>query len=153
MENELTHYGVKGMKWGVRRNPSRAYRKASTKANKLREKSDEAYTASRKAEMKAAKATSKYTKAKYKSDIDSWGSPSARKLNKLADISAKATYDAAVKKYEAYTTSKRFRDWHSKMAEVFSGIGVSQIDPLDLQSGRDYVRMLVQDQVDQEEKY
>ena len=38
MENELRHYGVLGMKWGVRRNSSKTYAKASKKLSKLDKK-------------------------------------------------------------------------------------------------------------------
>ena len=33
--NELQHYGVLGMKWGVKRNPTKAYIKASKKRDRL----------------------------------------------------------------------------------------------------------------------
>lgn len=33
--SELTHYGVLGMRWGVRRNPTKAYTKAKKKREKI----------------------------------------------------------------------------------------------------------------------
>ena len=59
MNNELYHYGVVGMKWGVRRgNSAGAYAKASKKLNRLDHKADKAvekaYNKKSKADMKAS---------------------------------------------------------------------------------------------------
>lgn len=88
--DELMHYGVKGMKWGVKHNPERAFTKANAKyekyqakVNKLKTKSDKATAKKykranplirteisdaryRNASRKADKATAKYLKAKRK---------------------------------------------------------------------------------------
>lgn len=54
----LSHYGVLGMKWGVRHDPKKAYSRATKKFNRLASKSDKAMDKSgkqrHKAERKAA---------------------------------------------------------------------------------------------------
>lgn len=67
-ENELKHYGVLGMKWGVRRNPSKAMEKASKKLNKLNAKANKQLEKSVKARYGFLGSESKYKKSKAKAE-------------------------------------------------------------------------------------
>lgn len=52
-KDHLAHYGVLGMRWGVRKDARGAYTKASKKFNRLANKSDEQYLKSQKYSRKA----------------------------------------------------------------------------------------------------
>ena len=71
MEDELKRFGVLGMKWGVRRNSSKTYAKASKKLSKLDKKVERKtknFGNEKKAKAKVGKAQYKQEKAVAKAD-------------------------------------------------------------------------------------
>ena len=81
---ELYHYGVLGMKWGIRKNPSRAYTKAVRKKAKLEDRALDART-------KAAKAARKSRSFLRSDEQRDYQSDKATKLNlKSAKLEKKA---------------------------------------------------------------
>ena len=144
---DIYHYGVLGMKWGVRHNPSKAYRKASIKANKLRDRYDRANSKSLKADAKSSKAAFRAAKSRRKdkkqADSDVYESSSRTKRlearSKKADKKASKRTKAASK---AMTVSTK---WERKMGKAFRDTKISEISESDLEVGRDYIYMLIDD--------
>lgn len=113
-EEELKHFGVVGMKWGVRKNPSKTYGKASKKANRLNKKSVKAFNRVNKANKKVE-----------------------------SDPSNQQYIDKAAKKQFAYERKQKKADkWISSMEKTFRKVNVSDITQKDMIVGKDYAYML-----------
>lgn len=104
--DELRHYGVLGMKWGVRKGQTqKAYTKASKKLQKLNNMADKAQQKSRKAMLKAEK-------KRY-----SW-------------FASEEDYEEALAKaqkvqYEANKKIHKAHKWYESMEKVFKDTDVS----------------------------
>lgn len=106
MDNqELKHYGVLGMKWGVRRgNTSGAYEKASKKLKKLDDRVE-------KAKAKSRKATDKADRRVYGLATSGMRARAKRKANKAS--------------YKVAKNARKAQKWLSQMEKTFKSTNVS----------------------------
>lgn len=117
----LQHYGVMGMKWGVRRNPSRAYAKAVKKKKRLEDSSANLALKSAKLEQKYLKKDARATTAKK-----------IAKARKLHAKSVKLNLRSA-------KLRKKGLKWTSAMDKTFAGYTVSQVPKETILGGQKYV--------------
>lgn len=122
-DDELMHYGVLGMKWGVRRNASKALGKAVKKAAKLDDKVDKAQKKVDKRSAKLEKIGKRYSGFGFASRGDLAGATQKY-------YSAKKKLDKKIKKSEK---------WKNKMRESFKDVTMSSIDAEVISNGRQYV--------------
>lgn len=125
--DELEHYGVVGMRWGVRKDKDKAYAKSMKKLSaldkKAQKKKDRSDKYSAKADRKAAKAN---TVRSYRK---------SQKLTKQAHknyVRAHRTLKSSIR------ARKRAEKWVNEMNKTFTGMTVGGITSDQISLGRKY---------------
>ena len=107
-ESDLYHYGVPGMRWGVRQNPQKVYLKALNKANKLQKR---AFIL----QEKASNAQEKARKSRYG----------------ITDIGRTVWKNRQIKSGKALRkadkASRKAEKWVGKMNRIFTDFPLSAI--------------------------
>lgn len=128
----LEHYGVLGMKWGVRKDPDKAYSRAGEKLAKLDKKSQKFSAKGSKREQKAlgkqARASSAILFKKYK----------ARRAAKMTKKALGAYQKAQRAQVKAYR-------WNESMKKVFSGVKVNNMNADYVALGEKYSKTTLDD--------
>lgn len=163
-ENELMHYGVLGMKWGVHKgNVSQAYGKATTKRRKLENNVTKAKKAYEKATVKANTGVS-YKYQKLQAKADRLQSKADRKkygfftnANKAAKLQVKADrvqykankYKSRYEKRQAkagrtkaqYIKAQRKAErWIKAMDKTFKDYDVNNLPTEKINKGKEFVK-------------
>ena len=118
MTDELYHYGVFGMKWGVKRNPGAAYTKATSKSSRLVNQ----YI------NKSSRANSYNENAR------------SRERRYITEIGRGVT-ERQIKKavkldHKAEKARKKAVNWNKKISKAFKNADVSKIDNSVVDAGR-----------------
>ena len=122
----VCHYGVLGMKWGVHKNPSKAFGKATRKADRLNRRVDRAVTKVSRKEKKLARVNRSYTGIGFAG---------------VRDVGhASANYYKAQKKL--LKRQNKAKKWIGAMETTFANTKVSEISQKDLALGKQYIYML-----------
>lgn len=134
----LEHYGVLGMKWGVRKDPDRAYERASKKLKKLDTQLTSRRTRQSRIEYRFNKKNNRLSRKV------------ARARTENQQIKAFKRYRRAIrplenKKYRAIRradkTLKKAERWAKEMESTFKNVELSNVDPEISELGRRYLQM------------
>lgn len=128
--HELEHYGVLGMKWGVRRNPDLAYSKAGAKLSKLDSKVSTLTTKGAKREQKAIK------KQRRASSAILFPKHKAKVASRATRKALKAYQKAQEKQIKAYR-------WNAEMKRAFANTKVNNANQSYVELGKKYSQMSI----------
>lgn len=123
--NSLEHYGVIGMKWGVRKNPDRVYQKAGDKLKKIDRKAQRQSSTAQKKMEKAWRKNNSAQRAIVFKGVKKWRA--AGQTNRTIKSYAKAQA----------TLSKGMR-WQRSMSSVLKGKKITKLDPETERIGKKY---------------
>lgn len=124
----LAHYGKRGMKWGVRKDPSKAFAKSVKKAQSI----DRKVIAKNK---KGAKLQARGLKTQLRGIR--WAKPKI--MVKGLRIQGKGAKLSA----QAATLAGRGRSWERAMSKNFKDVKVSDISEKSLEIGKEYTQFLL----------
>ena len=136
---ELKHYGVIGMRWGVRKNPEKAFHKARKKQLRLEKKANKAAKKQIKAGIKAAYLKGRVAGITIKDTLGTNTSKKVKDLLGTADEWAR-TAEKYEKKYEKYKTKSD--KWMKAMEDTFRKIDISSLSESDVAAGKEYVEYI-----------
>lgn len=138
MDNEFGHYGVLGMKWGIRRDPRRAYSKAVGKLKKI----DKSVV---KSGGKSDKLTNRALGYQNRADKQYAKATTGRRVAKANRTQAKATkyhLKANRQTLKANRSVDKAKKWLKSMEKEFSNVKYSDLNPEDVAFGKQYAQFI-----------
>lgn len=137
-DEDVAQYGVLGMKWGVRKDPRKAYSKAISKLRRI----DKKVT---KSGGKSDKLANKALGYQIKADKQLAKATTARKVAKANKTQAKATKYRLKANRQALKSNRnvdKAKKWLTSMKKVFSDTKYSDLNPEDVAFGKQYAQFI-----------
>lgn len=124
-KDDIEHYGVVGMKWGVRKDPQRAHTRASQKLDKL--------------DKKATKAASRISQKEAKSVAKQRKADTAVLFRKSKARAADRSIGKAEKaRYKYFERVEKAKNWYTKMENAFRDVKINQVNQHYVDLGKKY---------------